>query len=54
MTLFEKYLGRPVEEKDKIFEREWYISKLYTKKQMQKRWDKIGFRMPEVEQLKLF
>ena len=54
MSLFEKYLGRPVEEKDRIFEREFYVAKLYSKSHMRKRWKEIGFKPPTVEQLELF
>ena len=53
MSLFEKYLGRTVEERDKTFEREWYVAKLYSKSHMRKRWKEIGFKLPTVEQLKL-
>lgn len=54
MTAFEKHLGRPMVKGEEEHEREWYVAKLYTKKQMEARWKKIGYIKPVPKQLTLF
>lgn len=53
MTLFEKHIGRPITLKDRIHEREFYVSLIFSKSEVQDRWRKIGYERPKPEQLKL-
>lgn len=54
MTLYEKHIGRLSTIADLTHEREFYVAKLYTKEQMEKRWKRIGYIKPTVVQLSLF
>lgn len=54
MTAYEKYLGRPETKEDAIHAREWYVAKLYTKKEMLTRWRKINYQLPKFKQLTIW
>lgn len=54
MTLFEKHIGRECTKQDMIYEREFYVSFIFPKKVMLKRWKEIGFELPKPKQLNLF
>lgn len=54
MTLFEKHIGRECTKEDMIYEREWYLSRVSSKKHMDERWIRIGFSLPKPKQLNLF
>jgi len=53
MTLFERHLGRPMHPSEGIDEREFYVARLFTKKEMEKRWKKIGYKKPIAKQLEI-
>ena len=54
MTLFERHLGRLMHPSEGIDEREFYVARLFTKKEMEKRWKKIAYERPVPKQLELF
>lgn len=52
MTLYEQYIGRTTTKSDLTPEREWYVSRILTKEQMERR-SKLGKKV-KPKQLKLF
>lgn len=53
MSLFERHIGRKMTAEDGLFEREWYVSRILTPEQLEKRWKEIGFVMPKPKPLQL-